>query len=146
MLIAGVCAWLVYRIVSVRIGGAKPVATTRVVAAAKDIPLGSVLTAADLADDDAGGHAAQGRDYETGRRDWPGRDYADRPGRADSGQPIGGSWLRRRTGADDSAQGMRACAVRVDEVVGVSGFVIPGMRVDVLVSATRRAPPPSKAW
>jgi pilus assembly protein CpaB len=33
-------------------------------------------------------------------------------------------------------QGMRACAVRVDEVVGVAGFVIPGMRVDVLVSGT----------
>ena len=30
--------------------------------------------------------------------------------------------------------GMRASAVRVDEVVGVAGFVIPGMRVDVLVS------------
>jgi pilus assembly protein CpaB len=30
--------------------------------------------------------------------------------------------------------GMRACAVRVDEVVGVSGFVTPGMRVDVLIS------------
>ena len=49
MLIAGVCAWLVYRIVGVRMAGARPVATTRVVAAAKDIPLGSVLTAADLA-------------------------------------------------------------------------------------------------
>jgi len=30
--------------------------------------------------------------------------------------------------------GMRACAVRVDEVVGVAGFVLPGMRVDVLIS------------
>jgi pilus assembly protein CpaB len=30
--------------------------------------------------------------------------------------------------------GMRACAVRVDDVVGVAGFVLPGMRVDVLVS------------
>ena len=29
---------------------------------------------------------------------------------------------------------MRACAVRVDEVVGVAGFVTPGMRVDVLAS------------
>jgi pilus assembly protein CpaB len=29
---------------------------------------------------------------------------------------------------------MRACAIRVDEVVGVAGFVTPGMRVDVLVS------------
>jgi pilus assembly protein CpaB len=31
-------------------------------------------------------------------------------------------------------QGMRACAVKVDEVIGVAGFVTPGMRVDVLIS------------
>ena len=30
--------------------------------------------------------------------------------------------------------GMRACAVRVNEVVGVAGFVTPGMRVDVLMA------------
>jgi pilus assembly protein CpaB len=30
--------------------------------------------------------------------------------------------------------GMRAISVRVNEVVGVSGFVLPGMRVDVLVT------------
>jgi Flp pilus assembly protein CpaB len=29
--------------------------------------------------------------------------------------------------------GMRACAVRVDQVVGVAGFAVPGMRVDVLI-------------
>jgi len=33
--------------------------------------------------------------------------------------------------------GMRAVAVRVNEVVGVAGFVIPGMRVDVLISGNR---------
>ncbi len=32
--------------------------------------------------------------------------------------------------------GMRACAVKVDEVVGVSGFATPGMRVDVVMSGT----------
>jgi pilus assembly protein CpaB len=32
--------------------------------------------------------------------------------------------------------GMRAAAVKVDEVVGVSGFATPGMRVDVVVSGT----------
>jgi pilus assembly protein CpaB len=31
-------------------------------------------------------------------------------------------------------QGMRATAVRVNEVVGVAGFVTPGMRVDVLIT------------
>ena len=30
--------------------------------------------------------------------------------------------------------GMRACAIKVDDVVGVAGFVTPGMRVDVLIS------------
>jgi pilus assembly protein CpaB len=29
---------------------------------------------------------------------------------------------------------MRACAVKVDDVVGVAGFATPGMRVDVLIS------------
>ena len=29
--------------------------------------------------------------------------------------------------------GMRAVAVRVNEVVGVAGFVVTGMRVDVLI-------------
>jgi pilus assembly protein CpaB len=37
--------------------------------------------------------------------------------------------------------GMRACAIRVDEVVGVAGFVTPGMHVDVLISGN----PPSAA-
>jgi pilus assembly protein CpaB len=31
-------------------------------------------------------------------------------------------------------EGMRAMAVRVDDVVGVAGFVVPGTRVDVLVT------------
>jgi pilus assembly protein CpaB len=35
-------------------------------------------------------------------------------------------------------EGMRAAAVRVNDVVGVAGFVLPGMRVDVLV--TGKAP------
>ena len=34
--------------------------------------------------------------------------------------------------------GMRACAVRVNDVVGVAGFVVAGMRVDVLITG---APP-----
>jgi len=32
------------------------------------------------------------------------------------------------------APGMRAIAVRVNDVVGVAGFILPGMRVDVLVT------------
>src|SRR3984957_3406358 len=35
---------------------------------------------------------------------------------------------------------MRACAVKVDEVVGVAGFGTPGMRVDVLISGNPPGP------
>jgi pilus assembly protein CpaB len=33
-------------------------------------------------------------------------------------------------------KGMRAVAIRVNEIVGVAGFAVPGMRVDVLVSGS----------
>lgn len=33
--------------------------------------------------------------------------------------------------------GMRAMSVRVDEVIGVAGFVVPGTKVDLLVTLTR---------
>ncbi len=39
--------------------------------------------------------------------------------------------------------GMRAVAVRVNDVVGVAGFVVPGMRVDILISGN--PPGPSNA-
>ena len=37
-------------------------------------------------------------------------------------------------------QGMRAVSVRVDEIVGVAGFVLPGTRVDVMVTLTGTRP------
>ena len=46
--IAGVCAFLVAKIVGARMSAAKPVVTTKVVAAATDIQLGAVLAAKDL--------------------------------------------------------------------------------------------------
>lgn len=35
-------------------------------------------------------------------------------------------------------KGMRAVAVKVDQVIGVAGFVLPGMRVDVIVAGSPR--------
>lgn len=56
------------------------------------------------------------------------------------GEPFPGNRLAPRgAGAGLAAiipPGMRAVAVKVDEVVGVSGFVLPGMRVDILSSGT----------
>jgi pilus assembly protein CpaB len=39
--------------------------------------------------------------------------------------------------------GMRAVAVRVNEIIGVSGFVLPGMRVDVLIAGSPPSAPPT---
>ena len=40
---------------------------------------------------------------------------------------------------------MRACAVKVDDVVGVAGFVTPGMRVDVIISGIPPGAQPSRS-
>jgi pilus assembly protein CpaB len=37
-------------------------------------------------------------------------------------------------------EGMRAISVRTNEVIGVAGFVVPGTRVDVLVTVRRQGP------
>ena len=133
MVIAGACAWLVYRVVSKGMTASKPVSTTRVVAAAKDIPLGAVLTTADLTTMTVGGTPPKGALLKP--EDAIGRGVITQ---IVQGEPILDSQLAGLGSGGGLAptipQGMRACAVRVDEVVGVAGFVIPGMRVDVLVS------------
>ncbi len=131
--IAGGCAFLVYRIVGVRMAAAKPVATTQIVAAAKDIPLGAVITTADLNTMTIAGAAPKGAIFKP-------EDAVGRGVTAEiyQGEPVMDSHLAGLGSGGGLAptipDGMRACAVRVDEVVGVAGFVIPGMRVDVLVS------------
>ena len=131
--IAGGCAFLVYRIVGVRMAASKPVATTQIVAAAKDIPLGAVITTADLNTMTIAGAAPKGAILKP-------EDAVGRGVTAEiyQGEPVMDSHLAGLGSGGGLAptipDGMRACAVRVDEVVGVSGFVLPGMRVDVLVS------------
>jgi pilus assembly protein CpaB len=126
---------MVYRIVGSRLSAAKPVSTTKVVAAAKDIPLGAVLTTADLTTISIAGTPP--KDAITKPEDAIGRGvvaeiYQGEPVLTSriSGPGAGGGL------APTIPHGMRACAIRVDEVVGVAGFVIPGMRVDVMASGT----------
>jgi pilus assembly protein CpaB len=42
-------------------------------------------------------------------------------------------------------EGMRAVSVKVDEVIGVAGFVLPGTRVDVLVTLNPSSEPEAAA-
>ena len=131
--IAGACAFLVYKIVGNRMMAAKPVVTTRVVAAASDIKLGAVLAAADLTTVEIQGTLPKGAILKP--EELVGRGVISE---MYQGEPILESRLAPPGSGGGMAatipQGMRACAVKVDQVVGVAGFVTPGMRVDVLAS------------
>jgi pilus assembly protein CpaB len=131
--IAGACAFLVYRVIGNRLGASGP-STTRVVAAAADIKLGTVLTAANLTTIDVG---SVPKGAITDPKIAVGRGvvadiYQGEPILDNRLAPIGSGGGLAATIPD----GMRAIAVKVDDVVGVAGFVTPGMHVDVLVSGT----------
>lgn len=132
-LIAGACALLVYRILGRRMQGGPAVPQSRVVAAASDLKIGTVLTASDLTTMAIEGSAPKGAILN--EKDAIGRGVISE---IYQGEPILESRLAVPGSGGGMAAtippGMRACAVRVDEVVGVAGFVTPGMRVDVLVS------------
>jgi pilus assembly protein CpaB len=131
--IASACTFLVYRILGHILVASKPVPTTHVVSAATDIKLGTVLTASDLSTTEIAGSVPKGAILKP--------DQAIGRGviaNIYQGEPILDSRLAPQGSGGGLAatipDGMRACAVKVDDVVGVAGFVTPGMRVDVLVS------------
>ena len=132
-LVAGACSFLVYRLVGKRVTSAQKQTTTRVVAASSDIKLGSVLTSADLGTIEIAGTPPKGTILKP-------QDAIGRGVVSDlyQGEPILDTRLASLGSGGGLAatirKGMRACAVKVDEVVGVAGFVTPGMRVDVLIS------------
>ncbi|KAA6459152.1 Flp pilus assembly protein CpaB [Acidobacteria bacterium AB60] len=142
-LVAAGCSFLVYRIVGKSVAVAHKSATTRVVGAAADLKLGTILTAANLATVDIAGPLPKGAILKP-------EDVVGRGVVADlyQGEPILESRLAPKGSGGGLAatikQGMRACAVKVDEVVGVAGFVTPGMRVDVLISGDPPGPPDPK--
>jgi pilus assembly protein CpaB len=132
-LIASGCTFLVYRVVGFRAVAAKPIVTTPVVAAAADIKIGTVLTAANLTTMELKGAPPKGailKPSDAIGRGVMANIYQGEPIIDSRLAPIGsGGGL-----AATIPQGMRATAVKVDQVVGVAGFVTPGMHVDVLVS------------
>jgi len=130
--IAALCSYFVYKVMISHVAASQP-KTTTVVVAASDLKLGSVLKESDLGTTQIEGPIPSGAI----------RDKQQAIGRGVvsdlyKGEPI----LENRLAAPGAGgglaatipKGMRACAVHVDEVVGVAGFVTPGMRVDVLIS------------
>lgn len=125
---------LLYRLVATRLtANAKP-ATTQVVMAARTLELGTLIRDSDIKLGEWTGptppHGAL-----TKKEDVIGRGVI---AAIYDGEPVLDTRLAiRGAGAGLAAtipSGMRAVAVRVNDVVGLAGFVVPGMRVDVLIS------------
>ncbi|HSW50233.1 MAG TPA: Flp pilus assembly protein CpaB [Bryobacteraceae bacterium] len=123
---------LIYRLVSSQVSrGGKP-ATTQVLVAARNLPVGTLIGEGDLRTGDWSGPVPTNALLK--REDAVGRGVV---ASIYEGEPLLDARLAAKgAGAGLSATippGMRAVAIRVNEVVGVAGFVVPGQRVDVLV-------------
>lgn len=131
--IAAISTYVVAKMVGTRISASKPLPSTRLVAAAKDIKIGTILAPTDLTTVQIVGSAPQGAILDP--KNAIGRGVI---ANLFAGEAIVDSRLAPMGSGGGLAatikEGFRACAVKVDEVVGVAGFVTPGMRVDVLVS------------
>jgi pilus assembly protein CpaB len=137
-LVAGLStALFISRYLSNRPGGAV-VVMTKIVVAAVDLPLASKIKPEDLAISDwPTDHLPTGAVRDP--KELVGRILLSR---VLTGQPVLPGMLAAKNAGNGLAAlipaNMRAMAVRVDDVVGVAGFIHPDDRVDVLVTLPSR--------
>ncbi|MGA2150303.1 MAG: Flp pilus assembly protein CpaB [Bryobacteraceae bacterium] len=133
--VASAASLLLYRVLNRPSPSKAAVATTQIVQAAHDLEMGSVIHDDDVKLADWSGNVPAGataHKEDVLKRGVLTPIYAREPIIESRLAPLGaGGGL-----AAMIPRGMRAVAVRVNEVVGVAGFVIPGMHVDVLISGT----------
>lgn len=135
--VASVASLLLYRLLLNRPQAAKAApAMTQIVLATRDIEVGTVLKEEDVKLADWPGQVPAGSANKT--QDVVGRGVITP---VFAKEPVIESRLAPKGAGGGLAAmippGMRAVPVRVNEVVGVAGFVVPGMRVDVLISGSR---------
>ena len=143
-LVACAGAYVVYRLTAGQIGSSPARKTAKVVVAARDLDIGTLIKPADVTTSEVlGGPSA---DELLKVENAVGRGVVSP---IYAGEPITDKRLARAgSGAGLAATippGMRACAIKVDDVIGVAGFAVAGMRVDVLVSGTPGGTNPAAA-
>src|SRR5438270_8538355 len=136
-IVASVASLLLYRLLLNRPQSAKAApAMAQIVLSARDIEAGTVLKEEDVKLSDWPGSIPLGSTAKT--QDVVGRGVITP---IFAKEPIIESRLAPKGAGGGLAAmippGMRAVPVRVNEVVGVSGFVVAGMRVDVLISGQK---------
>jgi pilus assembly protein CpaB len=140
--VAAICSYLVYRITGRQANAPGP-QTSKVMVAARDLEIGTLIKEADLKEGQWVGTPP--KNALVAKEGLVGRGVISA---LYQGEPILDSRLAPAGSGGGMAatikHGMRACAVKVDDVVGVSGFVVAGMRVDVLVSGVAPGAPPNE--
>src|SRR5450759_1622943 len=141
LLISGGATYLVYRVMVAKTAPGTPGGTTPVVMAARDIMLGALIKDVDLKMAPWAGPVPKGVVLKTDTI--IGRGVISP---IFEGEPVTENRLAAAGAGGGLAAtippGMRAVAVRVNDIVGVAGFVGPGTRVDVLIAGV---PPGSQA-
>ena len=131
--IAAGAGYVVYRLIGKQLGA--PSKTAQIVVASHDLEIGALIKTGDVKMGDVVGEAP--KDVLLKAENAVGRGVVSS---IYAGEPVNEKRLAMvGSGAGLAATippGMRACAVKVDDVVGVAGFATPGMRVDVLISGT----------
>ncbi len=133
LIVSLVASYLVYRVAGGQMRANSKTPTTQVVVASRDLEIGTLLKDSDFKMGSVAGAPPKGAILKTDAL--AGRGVVSMIYQS---EPI----LESRLAAPGSGgglaatipPGMRACAVKVNDVVGVAGFVTPGMRVDVLIS------------
>lgn len=143
LVVAFIASFAVYRLViSQARTPARSVVTSTLVVAAHDLQVGALIRDSDLTQIAWSGPAPEyaiKTPQEIVGRGVIANIYQDEPILEKRLAPKGaGAGL-----ASTIPVGMRAVALRVNEVVGLAGFVLPGMRVDVLMSGTAPGVNPS---
>ena len=138
-LVSLAATYIVFKVAARTAQSAQPSAT--VVVAARTLPIGTLLKDSDLAAGAWVGAVPAG--MATKKEALIGRGVV---ATIYAGEPMSESRLATTgAGAGLAATippGMRAVAVRVNDIVGVAGFVLPGMRVDILIAGTAPNAPP----
>jgi pilus assembly protein CpaB len=135
IVISGLATFIIYRLMVDRFTASANQQVSLVLVAARNLEIGAMIKDIDLRVAEWSGAVpaqAVGKKEDLLGRGVVANIYA--------GEPVLESRLAPKgAGAGLAAtipKGKRAVAVRVNEVVGVAGFVVPGMRVDVLINGS----------
>lgn len=141
VIVSAVSSFILYKLITAQMAASAKSAGSKVLVAARNLESGALIKDGDVKLADWGGPVPQNALVKP--EDAVGRGVIEP---IYSGEPILESRVAARgAGAGLAAiipAGMRAVAVRVNDVVGVAGFVSPGMHVDVLVAGNPPNAPP----